>query len=173
MKRITIAILAILFFNMAFAQDKGRKALGEGTVFEAWPQALGAFVAIPGTDRTLGGLSWQGWFGRLGLQAALGGMYDELGNYNYSLSGETSYMVYGEDFAEWLSGALYGNLLISHSGQNDGMTGAYSPAGHLGLGIGMELVVFRHFSTNLEFMYVGSFPWALHFGLGAGLRYRF
>ena len=83
-------------------------------------------------------------------------------------------MLYGEDFADWFSGALYLNALVAHRGQSyDGTALAYIPSFHLGFGVGMEMVVLRHISTSLEFMYVGSIPLELAFAVGGSLKYRF
>lgn len=168
-KNVAILVaLAVLASASIWAEDSGTE-LGDGTsVFERYPSALGAYANVP----VMGGLTYQRWFGRMGVEATLGGIISESGDYDYNVQGAFQYMVYGEDFADWVSGALYTNVLLGHRGE--GMLGTtYAPTGYLGLGIGIEMVFLRHLSTSIEFMYVGAVPWELVFGFGGSLKYRF
>jgi len=166
--RKALFVLVVIAFVGAsvWAEDSGT-AFGDGTVFERYPSALGAYVNYPVT----GGLTYQHWFGKVGVEATLGAIADQGGTFDYNAQGAFQYMLYGEDFADWFSGALYTNVLLAHRGENG--SGTYVAHGYLGLGIGIEMVLLRHLSTSVEFMYVGQFPWALEFGFGGSLKYRF
>lgn len=149
-------------------------AYADETVFSRFPSALGAYVNYPVT----GGLTYQRWFDRVGFEATLGAVASSAQDYDYNVQGAFQYMVYGEDFADWFSGALYTNVLLGHRGQDeivDDVTYAtgYAPTFYLGLGVGIEMVFLRHLSTSVEFMYVGQYPLALEFGFGGSLKYRF
>jgi hypothetical protein len=161
----------------------------EGTVFERWPNALGVYgnslAGNPG-----GGLHYQRSFGSLGLQFTGGGLYTPDSDWgsvlDYSVFIQGTWRVFAEDYSSVVSGQLYLWALGGHIGYirteyvEDGTTGSYEPEPYVpsalaGFGIGIELVLFRHFSLPLEFGYVGQFPneSALQFGAGAGFRYRY
>ena len=167
-KFIVIAALILAVGGMLWAED-ARASFGEGTVFERYPSALGGYVNYPVT----GGLTYQRWFGRAGVEATIGAIADPSGTFDYNVQGAFQYMLYGEDFADWFSGALYTNVLLAHRGEGSTATPSYSPYAYLGLGVGIEMVFLRHLSTSVEFMYVGSLPLALDFGFGGSLKYRF
>lgn len=161
-KSILVVVLLTIVGAGLWAQE---------TVFERYPGALGAYASYP----VSGGLTYQHWFGKFGFEATLGGIAESGGSFDYNVQGAFQYMLYGEDFASWFSGALYTNVLLAHRGK--GSTAAdspfYTPTEYLGLGIGMEMVFLGHFSTSVEFMYVGSYPLALDFGVGGSLKYRY
>lgn len=169
-KSIVIVLLVLFASAGLWAQDSGT-AYGDGTVFERYSAALGAYVCYP----TTGGLTYQRWFGKTGLEVTLGGIADPSGSFDYNVQGAFQYLLFGEDFADWFSGALYTNVLLAHRGTGVFSSDApsYSPYLHVGLGVGMELVFLRHLSTSIEFMYVGRYPLALEFGVGGSLKYRF
>jgi len=158
-----LALTLLVLLAPAMAQD-------EPTIFERFPSALGAY----GCTMTTGGLSYQHWFGRIGLQVSGGALAYTSGYYDYNAQGTLQYMLYGEDFASWFSGALYANALLGHRGQGSTTGDAYySPFFFLGAGVGIETVLLRHLALNVEFMYIGSLPLQIDFGFAAGLRYRF
>ena len=140
-----------------------------------FPQALGfQYGEIAGT-----GLSYQVWRDAVGFQVAGGIVYIPLSEdswiyrtLDYSLGTEIQLRVYGEDFASWLSGQLYGFAGLNHGGyipivtikdayaiDEDNWasaelgTGPYTPTFGFGLGIGIEIIFFRHFSMPLELGY--------------------
>jgi len=158
------ATISVLSLTGVWAQGSSS---GEATVFQRFPSALGAYACFPAT----GGLTYQHWFGRAGLETTLGAIVSPDGDYDYNAQAAFQYMLYGEDFADWFSGALYTNVMLAHRGQ--GVSGVYSPYLYLGLGVGIEMVVLRHLSTSVEFMYVGSLPLELAFGFGGSLKYRY
>ncbi len=170
-KLMIFALMLAIAGAGLWAQETGQHADG-GTVFQRYPSALGAY----GNIMTSGGLTYQRWFDRIGLEATLGGTVQETGSFSYNVQGAFQYMLFGEDFAEWFSGALYTNVLLAHTGEG---TPAYTPYAHLGLGVGIEMVFLRHLSTSVEFMYVGGIPLAgqitpvVEFSVGGSLKYRF
>jgi hypothetical protein len=174
---VIIFLLILVVAGSAWAQESGSEAGqtgsadGSGTVFERFPGSLGAYINYP----VGGGLTYQRWFDRVGVEATIGAIADPSGNFNYNVQGAFQYMLYGEDFADWFSGALYTNVILAHSGDGytTGDAPAYYPHFYLGLGVGIEMVVLRHISTSVEFMYVGFYPLAIDFGFGGSLKYRY
>jgi len=164
-----VAVVALAGAGL-WAQPAGSGS-GEGTVFQNFPSALGAY----GNIMTGGGLTYQRWFGRTGLEATLGATVENAGSFYYSVQGAFQYLLFGEDFANWFSGALYTNVLLAHTadGSSDTAAPSYTPYGHLGLGVGIEMVFLRHLSTGVEFMYVGRIPLKVDFSVGGSLKYRF
>ncbi len=175
-KLVFFAVALALAGTGLWAQETGQNSEA-GSVFQRYPSALGAY----GNIMTGGGLTYQRWFGKAGFEATIGGGYRESGEYNYNLQGAFQYLLFGEDFAEWFSGALYTNVLLAHTGDNSSTdrAPAYTPYAHLGLGVGIEMVLLRHLSTSVEFMYVGGIPLAelikpvVDFSVGGSLKYRF
>lgn len=169
--------------------------------YEHFPQALGfQYGELSGS-----GLSYQFWDHSSGFQLSFGGWYIPPAGegyastvMDYSIGVEYQYSVYGEDFADWLSGQIYLFAALNHRGTaaNEEVTppvydsdynlvspgvyavGDYMPSLNGGIGLGMEIILFEHFSIPLEVGY-GAF-WnlatnALEVRLvpQAGFRYRF
>ena len=179
MKRFSLLLALLVVGLTTIVADDTPVAVPESSVFDRFPAALGAQgVLALDTNTFLGGLSWQYWFGPIGLQVSGGGLVASDSSYNYNVFGSTQFRMYGADFNQWFSGALYGNVLLGHSGSG-GASLAYVPRLHAGVGIGIELVFLEHLSPSVEFQYVSSIPLAggeafnLGFGLGFSLRYRF
>ncbi len=170
-KIIAIMTMTLLVSGAGLWAQESSMSPNDATVFERFPQALGAYACYP----VSGGLTYQHWFGKAGLQATLGGIATTDGSFDYNVQAAFQYMLYGEDFAEWFSGGLYTNILLAHRGEGSTATGSkfYTPNVYVGLGVGIEMVFLRHLSTSVEFMYVGSYPFALEFGVGGSLKYRF
>jgi len=165
-KKLAVLMIALVFaVSGLWAQDPGQGDVS-GTVFQRYPSALGAY----GNIMTSGGLTYQRWFGKAGFEVSLGGIVQEFGDFSYNVQGAFQYMLFGEDFADWFSGALYTNVLLAHTGEG---SLSYVPYGHLGLGVGIEMVFLRHLSTSVEFMYVGRIPLKVDFSVGGSLKYRF
>lgn len=169
-KSIVAMLIMVLLAGFLWAED-ARAGSGAGTVFERYPSALGGNINFPVT----GGLTYQHWFGRAGVEITAGAIADPTGYFDYNIQGAFQYMLYGEDFADWFSGCLYTNVLLGHRGNGSTAVEAptYIATEYLGLGVGIEMVFLRHLSSSLEFMYVGSWPMALNFGFGGSLKYRF
>lgn len=172
MKRLTVlGMICILAASSVLAEEGA-------TVFDRFPSALGAHGVVDfAGGNGLGGLSYQHWFGRNGLQVAAGGLVSEYGSYNYNLFGSYQYRLFGDDFNSWFAGALYTNVLLGHSGSG-GSSQDFEPLAHLGLGIGIESVLLEHLAPSIEFMYLGSLnpldlALSIGFGMGFSLRYRY
>lgn len=169
MKYLRFTVLAALII-LASVSSWAQSA--DDTVFGQFPDALGAYINTEAT----GGLTWQHWAGPLGLRVTGGGLADT-SSFDYNVQAQFQYMLYGEDFADWFSGALYAAGMLGHRGTGSASeTGvwSYDPVGYLGLGVGMELVLLRHLAVNLDFLYVGQYaPLELNFAFGGGLMYRF
>jgi hypothetical protein len=175
MKRFLVCMIGALALVMAVpADDRGSAASDVGSnVFERYPSALGAYgvAIISDSGAGLGGLSYQRWLGRVGFEVAAGALVNNSGSFDYNIYGSLQYRIFGADFNDWFSGALYSNVLLGHSAT--GSTESYQPRAHLGIGIGIETVFLEHLAPSIEFMYVGSWPLSLAFGLGFSLRYRY
>jgi len=145
---VVFGVMVLVLVSSMWAEPLERT----GTVFERFPSSLGAYVNYP----VGGGLTYQRWFDRVGMEATIGAIADP-------------------SFADWFSGALYTNVFLAHRGEGATAAGSefYDPYVYLGLGVGIEMVFLRHLSTSVEFMYVGSYPLALDFGFGGSLKYRY
>jgi hypothetical protein len=170
-----------------------------------FPNAAGAY----GSSMLGGGLSWQHWFGSLGIAVTAGGMAYPYGTYyglweypvsgtgtadfavwNYNVQLDLMYRLYSSNFWNWLSGDLYVFATLAHMGSVDAVfvdedgdfattddeyyvAGDYIPAFAIDVGIGYEIVLFRHFSLPLQFGYTVKYPLYVDFTFSGGLRYRF
>ena len=165
------AVLVVLSAGSLYslgAEEVGRPA------YVQFPQALGfQYGEISGS-----GLSYHLWRDSIGFQVAGGIVYIPLHDdywydrtLDYSVGTEMQLRVYGEDFDSWLSGQLYGFAGINHGGYipiievteateigdefipPELAAGAYTPTFGLGIGIGIEIILFRHFSIPIELGY--------------------
>jgi len=151
--------------------------------YETFPEALGGFAGqISGTGlhyhRWIGQNAFQVTGGILYIpfdptDYYLYGLYDS--TLDYSVGGEFQRRVYGEAFTNWLAGSLY----LFAGGRHHGYipinlvaegyvvpasdpeewvdpvfaVGTFQAEVTIGAGIGMELILFRHFSIPIEFGY--------------------
>jgi hypothetical protein len=160
----------------------------EYNIFDQYPSSLGVTL---GSMETFG-LSWKRWFGKTAFEITAGGMWDPsttMGSiYWYAVTGALSYRLYAEDFANWFSGGLYLVAYGGHGGEDsidyvydpekdtsDTVRSGYSPYIYAGGGIGIETVLFKHFSQELQFLYIGRFLSSpgIQFGVNASFRYRY
>jgi hypothetical protein len=161
---------------------------GSGLHYHRWLGANGFHVSGGIIYIPLGDSAW--WFGDTTLDYAVGGEYQR--------------RVYGEAFTQWLAGSLYLFAGAMHRGyipielvaeayevpDSDPpewvdpvyAAGDYQAELTIGAGIGIELILFGHFSIPLEFGYgvtwtptVPDFSDALEVGpnIQTGLRYRY
>ncbi len=158
-----IAIILFFSFPTTFVFAEETTDL-EVTAYEKYTQAIGfQYGEISGW-----GLSYQAWMNKIGLQVTAGIIYnpdaaDWETKLNYSVGLEMQFRVYGDDFSKWLSGQLYIFTGINHGGfikneQEFGVLpadGKYIPFISGGIGFGIELILFQHFS--------------IPFGVGYGL----
>ncbi len=192
MKRIKTSIcIAVLLTAVVMLPASA----DEGPAYERHPQALGIqYGAISGS-----GLSYYRWSDNIGFQIALGGLYDPTGDISwmdildYSVGAELQYTVYGDSYAKWLAGQLYLFTGLNHrgvierkpsdpNGDLETEAGPYIPSFTTGFGIGIEVVLFNHFSVPLEFGYAAAWKpsgaslqdqLAIKLITQAGFRYRF
>ena len=163
MKKIVLIFILVYSAAVLFAEE-------EPEAFEEFSRALGFQAGeISGT-----GLSYQVWKQETGFQFTLGAVYvppEEAWYSNildYTSGFEVQHRVYGEDFTSWISGLLYLFAGLNHRGYipveevlDEGSdpvtysfeTGSYHPIIALGGGIGIEIIIFRHFSVPFELGY--------------------
>ena len=162
--------------------------------YDAFNNALGMYIcAIP--NGASYGLHYQHWFNRLGFQITGGGFYtpdNKVGStLDYSVTAEGLFTVYGNSFSEQLAGRLYTWVALGHHGfipdnsisrfdetldkwiyETDD---SYYINALVGLGVGIEFILFEHFSIPIQFGYMGEFPSRPGIGFtgGTGIRYRY
>lgn len=185
-------LLGTMLFSVPLgAQEKtatADKSDRELNIFDQYPSSLGVTLSSMETF----GLSWKRWFGKTAFEISAGGMWDPsttVGTvYWYAITGALSYRLYAEDFANWFSGGLYLVAYGGHGGKDsidyvydsntdtsDYIQSGYTPYIYAGGGIGIETVLFKHFSQELQFLYIGRFlndP-GIQFGINASFRYRY
>jgi hypothetical protein len=155
MRMVVGLVLGIAVANPLFAADPA-------SVVDRFPRALGVQVGrIAGI-----GISYQKWQDDTGFQVAAAGMYHPLMDdghdvLNYNAGVEFQYLVYTDDFANWLSGRLYLFAGLNHRGYIEAVliapdtyaVGDFHPEFGLGGGVGVEAVLFEHFAVVTEMVY--------------------
>jgi hypothetical protein len=184
MKRslITLALCVTfsLFAGAAFAQEQTPPI----DPFDASPSALGVFAMNYGITGMVYGLHYNHWFDRVGFQITGGGNYMPYDGYpimDYSVAIQGMYELLSNTFSEKLAGRLYVWGMVGHRGwlRNSSYTApvttTYVPGLACGVGIGVDFVLFRHFSIPIEFGYSGQFlnDVSATPSIGGGLRYRY
>ncbi len=162
------------------------------------PNALGVFAGYTGGGLPYGGLHYQRWFSKFGIQAEGVGFYDQTDQYFYSIMADALFPVYSNDFSNLLGGSLYLFGSLGHSGQSyeweevpveapDSVmydlnyVKEFQAKLHVGAGIGIEVVLFKNFSFPFHFGMGGDIPLnktalntlGIAFTFGGGVRYRF
>lgn len=196
MIRRSLHTCAVAFIVFASVAAVAHAAGQPKPAYELFPRAIGVFAIGPPISEV--GLQYQQWKGALGFQA-MGGIYynpllsDTGKSFDYWAEVEGLYRVYGGLFADWLSGQLYLWARIGHEGYIETVytsppagstasptvtTSPYVPSLIGGLGIGLEVILFEHFSLPIEFGYEGSLPFGygepiVSLSVSGGLRYRF
>lgn len=180
---LLICIFLCFFTLSEISADETLKT-NTSPALQEYPSALG--ISLSTIENV--GLSWKRWFGKTGVEVAVGGLWDPSatdGNiYWYSVYGAVSHRLFAEDFSDWFSGGLDLVFLAGHAGEegfeydassSNYIRTGYVPYLHFGAGIGIEMVMFRHFSQELQFLYIARFlnnP-GIHLGLNASFRYRY
>ncbi|NLJ10219.1 hypothetical protein [Gracilinema caldarium] len=168
---ISMYLLLVVSFNLSAETPSD-----ENPVYQVNNKALGFQVgSLSGV-----GLSYHQWFGSNGLQIT-GGVLPSYGSeISYNIGVEYQRIVFGSNANDWLSGVLYIYGAGFHGGRVDSNTGAYSPSFGIGAGIGIEIILFEHFSIPIGLVNgVGITPWdpynKFEFILmpQAGFRYRY
>lgn len=166
--------------------------------FIEYPQALG----FSGGNIIGPGISWMNWTGRTGVQLAAGILYsppdadswysDDV--LDYSLGAEVLRRMYGDTYAPWFTGQLYIWGSLKHHGfipvvekteigteEYEYSSGDYTPGVAVGAGIGIEMIIFKHFSIPFEFGYLAEMeflsddavPLTVDLATQGGIRYRY
>jgi hypothetical protein len=191
MKKFLLAILFLASAALCLA-DPTQPA------YEKFPSAIGVFAVTAIND---GGLQYQHWYGRTGYQVMGGILYNDSTSYTGRtmddwIAGEFLSRVYGDRFADWLSGQLYVWGMLGYHGYisqtvdyavagtplpatpSTVTVSPYVNAGLGGVGFGIEIILFDHFSVPVEFGYAGEYPFnyakpQVNFSASGGFRYRF
>jgi hypothetical protein len=162
----------------------GSTLLGGGLSYQRWFGVFGFAV-------TAGGMAYPASGGSTyPAAAAVSGAGADFLVYDYNVQLDLLLRLYSSNFWNWLSGDLYAFATVAHKGSagsefvdEDGdittlddeyyRQSPYVPAVAIGVGIGYEIVLFRHFSVPLQFGYVAELPLYVGFSFSGGLRYRF
>jgi hypothetical protein len=187
---VVLLLLALVVCSHGFSADQD-----SDNPMTTFPRAVGgAFGPLIGT-----GLSYQQWFSRGGMQAGVGALYTPQEDWGdllwYLATVGVMRTLYRETFSPWFAGALYGFLAASHEGRipweypeesytepavsYEPVAGSYHPYVAVGGGVGIETVLFRHFSIPVEFGM--SVQWEIPYPVpsrvgfvgGVALRYRY
>ncbi|MFP4485233.1 MAG: hypothetical protein ACLFO1_10310 [Spirochaetaceae bacterium] len=136
-------------------------------------QALGGFAGYVGGV----GISYQKWLGSFGWQVAGGGYYLPSEEGQYAIGVEGMYQIHEAALHDRVDSMLYAVAGVGHYA--DITPDAFDARIHGGIGLGVETVLFEHFSFPLELLYTGSFVvtdlTAGDFGLqpAGGVRFRY
>ena len=162
---------------------------------DRFPEALGfRFRDISGM-----GLSYHRWMGSTGFEIAGGILYFPLAVQadfpivlDYSIGLQVNRSVFASDYSDRVSGQLYLVAGISHRGEierefttggsGQETAGPFVPSIGVGGGLGIEIVLFDHFSFPIEVLYAPIWSYtgepfleSVRITLAAqtGFRYRF
>ncbi len=167
-------LIATVGSGIVFAED--------AAPYEAFPEALGvSFGRITGSglhyhrwSGPLGyGVSAGALYVPLSDSSSMGPVVSPWGQdvlLDYNVGGSLQRRVYGDEFNDWFTGSLYLFTGLSHRGyipvetiypepENDTYAppeyriGSYAAELSTGIGIGIELILFRHISVPAEFGY--------------------
>lgn len=147
--------IRILFLSVCIYVFIAAVAYAQELPFQRFPRALGVQVG-----RVAGiGLSYQHWDGSWGYQVVAGGLYHPLTGdgqdlYVYNAGIEGLYSLFEDDFASWLSGRVYLFAGINHRGYQETASDDFNPEFAFGSGVGVEALLFEHFSIATEMAYV-------------------
>ena len=202
MKRTIVALsvaYAVLVLSPAAAEDAaplqspaalfpssvgifGSTMVGGGLSYQLWKGSFGIALTLGGSispaNSAIGPIT-----------AGAGAASTDFYAWSYNAELDLAYKLFSSTFAKWLAGDLFAYTMIAHRGSVAAVyvpdpavpaggtgtyeAGAYTTVYSLGLGIGYEITLFRHFSIPLQFGYAAEWPVQLAFDLSGGLRYRF
>lgn len=188
-------VLVIALLTGGVIPNSSVSAEESASPFVRYPRAMG----IAAGQITGAGLAWMYWPDRLGFQIVGGATYSPADGdaffwddrtLDYNVGGQLYRSVFTDTWAGWLSGQLYmwgglrhnGYIPVVYEEANDGYRERDFVAGVSGgVGIGVELLLYRHFSIPIEFGYVatGEFlgseatPFIMALAGQTGFRYRY
>jgi hypothetical protein len=163
-----VAVLVLVAAAVAASAEVAEPA------YVQFPRGIGFSIGrISGT-----GLSYRQWITpKVGIQASAGALYLPMQSgatyaypanlLQYWTGLEVMRSLYATEFTKWLYGQVYLFAGLTHYGfvpwvttyEADGYTissidpGAYVPGFGLGVGVGIEIALFRHFSAAFELGY--------------------
>ncbi|HPE89505.1 MAG TPA: hypothetical protein PLH55_08330 [Spirochaetales bacterium] len=190
-RRWVVAAMAIaLVSGMAAAADEPGDS-----VYGRWPSSLGYSLNVVSGA----GLSWQRWYGPIGVAVTAGGVYNEdtvnatstfdyttvVLDYNAQL--RLSRMLFAAEYSSALSTNLQAVALLAHRGYIACEETGYDPETYetiyerlpfaaefmVGTGVAVELTYFEHLSQTVDFLYAASWPPELSIAAGWSMRYRY
>ena len=179
MKRIFI--ISILFLAFLFPLTAERRNENN----DYYNRAIGGkFVGLP--NSFIGGITYQQWLPNdMGFEVAVGFVSNENTAY-YNFEGEFQKLLFVDDFGKRSLSSLYlwanaglNSLeeIIEESSEENNYNEKISihPNFFVGVGFGMEMTYFEHFSVPVTLGFEVEFPreFAIGFTAGIGLRYRF
>jgi hypothetical protein len=159
MMKIPCVAFFLIIVSFAFAEQ-------ELPAYDKFPNAIGVF-SPPGVSTF--GLHYQRWFGPTGIQATVVAMKNYLNKYGdmaseNSIHAEIQHRMYGERFANWLSGQFYLWAALGYHGYIT-RTFTYSAPGVIatsmltpfvnavlgGIGLGIEIILLDRLSAIVEY----------------------
>jgi hypothetical protein len=180
-KRTILAIALLLAAAWAWSEEELANPI------DLFPNALGLSGSLMGTY----GLSYQRWLDPFGFQVTAMGISFPATVPSWSVNAQATfqYALDKEVYASWLSNTFYGLLTAAYvCGQEplpvddpdtpelDTMLvpGPFTQHVLVGIGIGIEPVLFRHISLPSEFGFYGDLIGRrVMYFLSAAIRYRF
>jgi hypothetical protein len=192
-KRVFLVIILFLCCFSLWADEHSKDSAAK-TTFEEYPNAIGFFA----TSDAGAGLSYQRWGNKIGFSVMAGLVYypDDLyfsRSLDYSVYLEAAFPLFGQDLTSWLSGIVYlfgggfhGGYILQEWVDDDmdyttepvKVSGPFTPYIGVSAGIGIEAVLFRHFSSSLEMGYApiwryNPYKFFVPFMIQGGFRFRF
>lgn len=194
MKKTILSLIFATALTAAFAQTEpqtpalsypssvgvfGSTAIGGGLSYQRWFDRFGCAITVGGNVTpyySTGSSSWATGAGDADFYA-----------WSYDVELDLMYRLYSSVFANWLTGDLFAYAMAAHKGGVEAAyipdadasktgsyaEGSYIPVAAAGIGIGYEIILFKHFSIPAQFGYVAQWPLRLDFTVSGGLRYRF
>ena len=160
MRRKSICTTALLLLTLA------TPLVGKSAVFDHYTHALG----VQGGRLAGFGASYQKWYPSFGFQIAGGAFFhpnmeEGRDRFAYNIGAEVQYPLISHTITSFLAGRVYLAAGLHHrryqEAEGDETIG-YTPADIVtqfgaGAGIGVETVLFEHFSLGTEFVYIGLY----------------
>ncbi len=139
---------------------------GKAVVFDQYSQGLGVQAG-----RLAGfGASYQRWYPSFGFQVAGGAFFhpnmeEGRDRFAYNIGLEAQLPFISHTITSFLAGRVYLAFGLHHRRYQEALgdeTGGYTPSAivtqfGMGAGIGVETVLFEHFSLGTEFVYIGLY----------------
>lgn len=186
-RKTALAILLLATLNASITAQLPDLDTPPDAAYDTFHNALGMYVNSFAGDPA-GGLHYQHWADRFGYQITVGAFYSPQEKYSrtldYSIAVDGLWTVYGNTFSKQLAGRLYVWAEAGHRGyissddyaQDENLENKTLVLNEiLGAGIGIETILYEHFSIPFQFGYTGEFPTnpKVTFSISGGIRYRY